>query len=83
MLFIFDPKALYHIMIKVIYKSARSCSFSVIVQDQHIYEQVPAAVGSAFQISFRDWLVKIYCFRTNLLMFGEGLTAALGDYMDA
>lgn len=54
MLFIFDPKALYHIMIKVIYKSARSCSFSVIVQDQHIYEQVPAAVGSAFQVSFRD-----------------------------
>ena len=46
MLFIFDPKALYHIMIKVSYKSVRSCSFSVIAQDQHIYEQVPAAVGS-------------------------------------
>jgi len=81
MLFIFDPKALYHIMIKVSYKSVRSCSFSVIAQDQHIYEQVPAAVGSVkFHSVIWTWLIKI--FRTNLLMFGEGLTAALGDYMD-
>jgi len=53
-LFIFDPKALYHITIKVSYKSARSCSFSVIAQDQHIYEKTPATIGSVFHISFHD-----------------------------